>query len=1561
MADRYWVGGTDLWNATAGSKWATTSGGVGGASVPTSSDNVFIDANSGAVTVTIGGVQTSVCNDLNFTGFTGTLNGGGGSAIDIHGSLTVASGMTWSFTNTTTFRSTASGKTVTSNGKTLAGFFTFNGVGGVWTLQDAFNMGSVAGLTLLSGSLDTNGQTVTAGTLSSTGSVARTLTLGASTVNLGNNGAAITFSGTNFTFNAGTSTINLTGQSPVLTGGAKTFNHVHYTACAGIFNLNDANTFNNLTFTPQVGGVYTVNVAANQVITGTLTASSYLPTLRSYIKSATSNVTRTITAAAVSLTEIDFTDIAGAGAAIPFTGTRLGDCKGNSNITFDAPTNKYYVGNTSSWNGLVWALTSGGTPATANFPLAQDTAIFDANSFSANDQTVTFSPSPLRVGSIDFQSSITETGIVLNFNSQVTFFGDFTLKAGMSMITGGAAFFMGRNTQTISSGGVAWTAALTIDSVGGTVVLGQPLTLNSTLACTLTNGTLNLNGHAVSVGIFSSSNSNPRAITSGGATLTLTGNGTTIWSGATATNLTLNDALQVNATYSGSTGTRTFSVGSSAASGTESNSPSIAISAGTDNVMFVSGTRIKNLDMSGWASGTFTPNIWHLFGSLTLPSAAYTHTSGTSTLTFAATSGTHAITSNGNTIDHPVTFGFTAPGGTWQLADDLTIGSSRATTLTTGTIDLNGRTLSTGTFSCSGSSVREIKSSTVGGKIVTTSTSATTVFNATTATNLTITRNSWAIEIAGNTTNARICHLGASKTWPSLSFTNTTPAARLDIVSSGDATVLKSLSVSTPPQTIIRSPSTTITIEDDAGFPSGTTGNLVTIGSSLASNHTWNKSGGGVIDSDFLSISRSTATPGTTWYAGLNSTDGGNNSGWLFFEAPPTLVVAEASHAHVSDNLALTQQHVLTIATASQAHLTDNLVLIQQHQLIMADADHAQTAGQLTLFVPLIWDTERSKSGKHPFQWIEFEVDRCIHTYGTAPCAAAIGVTGAFKCVNGWQTCQDKENFSSEPYWIRICEAISAVPIEFDFSDPGVPFFLPLLRDVRHEPGVPNPGESLGSRTKITAEFVDSPHHDIGIDKYISERSYDAMEQGTFLRKIKARFPFFIGRRFRWYQGYLDQQGPTSISAFRKREYIMESWPGPNSTGKSSIIAKDVLKLLDDERAQAPKKSKGELAVALDATTSHTQIDITTPDDTEYDLKAGESIDYVRIGQEVFKYTGTTDISGGVRLTGVTIGAPAPYVTTRSSHAIGDAVQRCRYFQGTIPAVVEELMTDYGDMDPTFIPSAEWADEAEIWLAGDDVARLVTEPEGVKSLIDEIISQTLTWAFWHDEIDQEIKFRAMHPPDVGEPVLALTDQANLVADSIQITDTVDKVINEVQVLYAQLDPTKNKDEISNYRKGLAVLDGDSQGTNELGQRRIKRIFARWHPDTNSAVVLRHATRTLKSRVRNLVTVQFKLERKDENVRTAQFADLTTLYIIDEFGVPRTMRVQILRSDASGEAMTFQAREDFFKGAFSRWAPGALSGLLYDDATADQKALYIFWADEADGKLGTASDDGKTWS
>lgn len=150
MADRFWVGGTAAWDATAGTKWATTSGAAGGAAVPLTTDDVYFDAASGTVTVTTG--VTIGAKNLNFTGFTGTF--AGANVGTITGSLTFGASMTSTYTGNINFNSALTTNTITSNGISFKGQVQFLG-GGKWTLQDAFN--NSAAITYLTlGTLDLN-------------------------------------------------------------------------------------------------------------------------------------------------------------------------------------------------------------------------------------------------------------------------------------------------------------------------------------------------------------------------------------------------------------------------------------------------------------------------------------------------------------------------------------------------------------------------------------------------------------------------------------------------------------------------------------------------------------------------------------------------------------------------------------------------------------------------------------------------------------------------------------------------------------------------------------------------------------------------------------------------------------------------------------------------------------------------------------------------------------------------------------------------------------------------------------------------------------------------------------------------------------------------------------------------------------------------------------------------------------------------------------------------------------------------------------------------------------
>lgn len=127
MAARYWVGLAGTWDGTAGLKWSTTSGGVGGAAVPTSTDDVFLDGSIVSGNVTLASGYAANCKSLNCTGYVSTF-----ASADATGSLTVAgaitfvAGMTLSITNTMSATVTA---TLTSGGKTFAGILILGGIG----------------------------------------------------------------------------------------------------------------------------------------------------------------------------------------------------------------------------------------------------------------------------------------------------------------------------------------------------------------------------------------------------------------------------------------------------------------------------------------------------------------------------------------------------------------------------------------------------------------------------------------------------------------------------------------------------------------------------------------------------------------------------------------------------------------------------------------------------------------------------------------------------------------------------------------------------------------------------------------------------------------------------------------------------------------------------------------------------------------------------------------------------------------------------------------------------------------------------------------------------------------------------------------------------------------------------------------------------------------------------------------------------------------------------------------------------------------------------------------
>lgn len=462
MAARYWVGGTDTWDNTAGSKWALTSGGAGGQAVPTSADTVFFDAASGANTVTIG--ITAQASTLTMTGFTGTIAFG---------------------TNKIQLSATASG-----------------------TVYNQPNTMSVTGTPLIEliGAGTTGIRTLSAVSVTQSNAVSVNVTAGSSSSSVicttGSAFKDFNFTGFTGTYSGASSAVTLYGNLTLgvgLTcssaGGATIF-----AATTGTQTI----TTNGISFGPiTLNSTATLQLVDNLTILSTSNYAFSLTagTLDLNNKTLTSNI---FTSSNSNTRSILF----GTSGNITLVGS------GTSLFSMNTANNFSYTG-----TSLINISNASATASTIGFGTVGGT---EANSLNFNITTGSYT---LTVTSNSVIKNLIFTGYTGTWSpgtATYTFYGSLTLVSGMTFTTGtGAWTFAGTSgTQTIISAGKT-LYSVSINGVGGTVQLGDALTLLNGL--TLTNGVFNANNFNVSAGFVNSNNANVRTLTMGSGTWTLTG------------------------------------------------------------------------------------------------------------------------------------------------------------------------------------------------------------------------------------------------------------------------------------------------------------------------------------------------------------------------------------------------------------------------------------------------------------------------------------------------------------------------------------------------------------------------------------------------------------------------------------------------------------------------------------------------------------------------------------------------------------------------------------------------------------------------------------------------------------------------------------------------------------------------------------------------------------------------------------------------------------------------------------------------------------------------------
>ena len=572
---------TVYWNLAAGGNWSATAwatssgGGVSDNNFPLAQDTAIIE-NTGlnaSATVTLDAAITYF-GTIDMSTRTNAMTLAGSTAYTVYGDWKFGSGVIRSYSGALTFAGREKTQTITSAGKSFFQDISFDAYGSSVELADALN--TSYNITVNNGGFNTKNYSVTCGVFSSSNSNVRSILFGSSTVTI--TGAGLTAfnvsNAVNLTFNAGTSQINLSADTfPGINGGGVTFYNLSYTRPAGAFAnyisgsntfnnivtngssvvIGGSNTINNLTLAaPASAGLVSCSLSGNQTITGTLTCAGASPIRRIFLQSNTVGTSRTLTVNSLSATDCDFRDITIAGTAAGSSPTRAGDCGGNSGITFPAAKTVYWnLAGAQNWSATGWCPSSGGTPDINQFPLAQDTAVFD-NTGSVTG-TITIDQA-WNIGTFD-ASARTSAMTLTTSTSAPTVYGDWKFGTGVtSSSTTGTITFSDNGTQTITSNGVQFGCPVTINRPSATVQLADAISLNSARTLTLTSGTFDAVTYNVTTGLFSSAAAGTTKMGSG--TWTLSGTGT-VWTGA-GTNIASTSTIVLSDT---STTARTFAGG----------------------------------------------------------------------------------------------------------------------------------------------------------------------------------------------------------------------------------------------------------------------------------------------------------------------------------------------------------------------------------------------------------------------------------------------------------------------------------------------------------------------------------------------------------------------------------------------------------------------------------------------------------------------------------------------------------------------------------------------------------------------------------------------------------------------------------------------------------------------------------------------------------------------------------------------------------------------------------------------------------------------------------------
>lgn len=510
---------------------------------------------------------------------------------------------------------------------------------------------------------------------------------------------------------------------------------------------------------------------------------------------------------------------------------------------------------------------------------------------------------------------------------------------------------------------------------------------------------------------------------------------------------------------------------------------------------------------------------------------------------------------------------------------------------------------------------------------------------------------------------------------------------------------------------------------------------------------------------------------------------------------------------------------------------------------------------------------------------------------------------------------------------------------------------LPCLDGVSTSPtklnvGAARDGESpFGVRSKLNASLLNIPWADPWDDPYATLRTQSP--RGTLFPKLRARNEFLSGWKVRLYEGYYGQ----TLDEMQNRLFLPSRLDGPSSQGTVTLTANDPLQLTDDKRALFPRPTPIILDSAIDASQTSDILVLSSAEDLT-DSFGNTTEKYIRSGNEIFTYTGTTlenADTGLYRLTGVTRGVLG---TTGEAHDENDTLQRVgRYESMPFWEVQYDLLDNHtpADLDANeYIDLAQWAAEGNQFLGIFRATGTVPEPTPVVDLSGELNQQGL-FSIWWDERTQKIPLRAVRP--VADDTIVDLDETRNILDGAVLKDAPEERLTRVFLRYSVRNPLNLRDP-GNFARGALRAEFDLEQPELGGQVLTKQIFARWIRE--DALAIQFTRRLLARYLSTPRYLTFSLDAKDRAVTVGTVVRITSGAVEDEDGNVRPVLWQVISENEvkPGETVVYDAQTFTFVGRFATYM--ADGSATYLDTPEGLREVGAWYAGD-NGKMSNGDD------